>query len=93
MEEKRTSGAGIVGVILWLLILIVIGLGAYYIFFKKPDIIPVPQPKSLKDAQQVSQIKLDSTAVLQDLQPPAFQQFVTRKPAANVGRLNPFLAP
>lgn len=93
MEEKKGGGAGIVSVILWLLILVVVGLGSYYIFFKKPDLIPVPQPTSLRDAQRVSQIRLDPDAVLRDLQPPAFQQFVTRVPSSGAGRLNPFLAP
>ena len=78
-------------IIVWLLILGVILFGAYYLFFKRPDVIPnLAAPSGFQEARQLSGIKLDPDAVVQN---PAFQALKPQapdQPTPETGRTNPF---
>ena len=90
VEEERASSGGIITFMMWAVILGVIVSAVYYIFFKKPDIIPnLVTPANFKNTQRLSQIKLPSDVLDQ----PAFkslQQYVTPVFSPNVGKNDPF---
>lgn len=92
VEESKARGAGIISFFIWLVFLVLIGMGVYYVFVKKPDLIPVAEPKSFQDAQAISTIKLDSQAIVSKLNPPSFDSHITIMPAQTNGRQNPFLS-
>ena len=90
VEEKRGSG-GILSFLIWLVVLALVLAGAYYLFFKKQDLIPVPPPANFEQAMQISQLEIDPQAVLSGAKFKSLQNFVTPSEARQVGRSNPFL--
>lgn len=91
VESGQNSKGGMVKIIIWLLILGVAVFGAYYLFFKRPDVIPnLVTPPSFQQANELSGVKIDPGAVVQS---PAFQALkpqVPAMPTPSVGRENPF---
>ncbi len=89
IEGRKKSG--IVGFLIWLVLLLVLGAGLYYIFFKQPDLIPITPPAGLETGQQISRLKLDPESVTRD---PKFENLRTYHnipEATTPGRDNPFL--
>lgn len=91
MDERRTPGSGIISVFIWLILLGSVAVGVFYVFVKKPELIPITPPKGFKDAQAVSKIKLEAEPVVSKLNPPHFDSHITVPPARTSGRSNPFL--
>jgi hypothetical protein len=91
IEQERTGKGGTIRMIIWIAILLVIVVGAYFLFFKHPDVIPnLATPTSLKDVNSIATVKLDPDAVVQS---PAFQSLKPQAPdmpAPQTGRPNPF---
>jgi len=91
VESSQGSRTSIVKVIIWLLIIAVLLFGAYYLFFKRPDVIPsLATPTAFKQASELSGVKIDPGAVVQS---PAFQALKPQAPVMALpvtGRSNPF---
>lgn len=66
-EEKKNSG-GWFGFGLILIILMVIGIAAYYLFFVQPDLINnvVPASQQLDAINSLQSLQFDSTQVVQE---------------------------
>ncbi len=91
ITEEKQSSIGLVGILIWLIIIALIGVGAYYIFFKSPALNgeAIAKPDNFKKAEAVSGIKLEPSkldASLKDF----FDYIPWKKPAENEGRQNPF---
>lgn len=77
--------------VIWALILGVILFGAYYLFFKRPDVIPnLAAPAGFQQANQLSGIKLDPDAVVQSATFQALKEQAPAQAAPATGRSNPF---
>lgn len=90
IEEEKKSSVSILSIVLWVVVLAVIGLAAYYLFFYRPELIPISVPDSFKNTQELSKIDL-SLNVLDD---PLFKSLKAGVQALNpqtTGRANPFL--
>jgi|LNFM01.2.fsa_nt_gb hypothetical protein len=89
--ESGQKKGGITKIIIWLMLLGVVLFGVYYLFFKRPDVIPnLVAPASFQQASELSGVKLDPGAVVQS---PAFQDLRPQAPEMPVpaaGRENPF---
>ncbi len=88
-EEKKPVNW--VALLTTIIIIVVLFLGAYFLFFKKPELIEVVVPGSLKEVSQLSQVSFDPDSVLSS---PAFKllrQYGTAITPAATGRSNPFL--
>jgi hypothetical protein len=88
-EQRSPGGTGIVSLLLWLALIIACGVGAYYVFFKQPDIIPIAANANFKTTEQIAKISLHPEAVVGKIQ--AFQSYVTIVPPSASPRTNPFL--
>lgn len=90
-DEKKSSASSFVSVLIWLVLLIVIGSGFYYLFFKNPEAVPIPPPAGFAETQAIAKITLDPQAVIQSLESRGFKSQVTVPTAQTLGRQNPFL--
>lgn len=76
---------------IWGVMLILLLAGGYYLFFKRPDVIPsLAPPAAFQQANDLKGVKLDPGAVVQSA---AFQQLrpqVGDMPTPATGRSNPF---
>lgn len=91
-EEKRTSSVGILSIALWLLLLGGLAAGAYYVFFKSPELIEVAAPSDFKNTEQISKIQLKPEEVLSNQQFKMLRSYVTLPTPVPTGRANPFLS-
>ena len=91
--EEKTNGNGIVTFFIWLAILGVIAASAYYVFFKKPELVEFNASVSFKNIQQLSKISINSDQLINNPQFQALKQYVTVSSPENisVNKPNPFL--
>ncbi len=95
-EEKKKSGNGLAS-FGWLLIGVILLVGAYFVFFAAPPETSIAQPpKEFAQITSLSQISVSPQDVLSSSQFQGLKQHVaqpaTSSPAA-VGRSNPFIVP
>lgn len=92
IEQERGGKGGIVKMLIWLIVLVVIVVGAYFLFFKHPDAIPgLATPQGLKQVNELSQVKLDPDAVVQSQAFQSLKPQAPDMPTPPTGRSNPFL--
>jgi|SRR3989344_5939937 len=93
ITEEKQSGTGLIGIVIWLIILVLIGVGAYYIFFKLPvggGVDTLVKPDSFKKAEAASKIDLNAATVIEQLN--KLTDYKSWKEPDSWGRKNPFLA-
>lgn len=90
-EEKSGNGASF-AVIFWILILVVILVGLYYVFFKKPELIQIAPPADLSKTVDLSKIELNPEQVINNPNFKDLKNFITPSEPKDFGRTNPFLA-
>lgn len=91
VEQERGGKGGVVKAIVWIAMFGVVLAGAYYLFFKRPDIIPsLAQPDGLKGVNAIANVKLDPDAVVQSAAFQSLRPQVPDMPAPATGRSNPF---
>lgn len=89
-EEKRNAG-GFIGFLTWVLLIGVIAFAAYYIFFKKPEVVDVVIPANFENIGQISAKKLDPEVIKNDPVFGSLEPLATPPSSARIGRVNPFL--
>ncbi len=91
VEEEKKSGAGILSIITWLLVIGAVAGTAYYLFFKQPELVgQIAAPTSFKNTEQLSKINLNPKDVVDSLSQ-SFRQYATPLAPVSKGRPNPFL--
>lgn len=76
----------------WLGVMITIVVIIYYLFFQKPELIPIPQSSDFSLTSNVAGIEINPSIVIND---PAFsnrQPYVSIPGIGQTGRPNPFLS-
>lgn len=92
VEQEQTGRVNIGKILIWAAILIIILLGAYYLFFKRPDVIPnLAAPAAFQQATSLSGVKLDPGTVVQSATFQSLKPQAPDMPSSTVGRANPFL--
>lgn len=91
VEEERRSSVNIIGVMMWGLVLVAIGLSAYYLFFKRPELIPITVPANFENAESLSNIQLNPEEVLDSPTFKALKTLVNPVKPEGVGKSNPLL--
>ncbi|MBI4094190.1 MAG: hypothetical protein HY436_00065, partial [Candidatus Liptonbacteria bacterium] len=90
-DEERENRVGLPTIFGWLALLIIVGGAVYFIFFRRPDVLPLFTPPELQNAQEIAELNLDPQTVVND---PEFQKRVPHVPAGappRTGRQNPFI--
>ncbi len=90
VETKRNRG-GVIAFVIWLLLITIVVAGAYYVFFKKPELISVPTPEGFEEAQRISKIRLNPQEVLDNPKFKSLRSYITPSEATAFGKANPFL--
>lgn len=91
VEEEKRSSLNIIGVMMWGLVIVAIGLAAYYLFFKRPELIPITVPANFQNAESLSNIQLNPEEVLENSTFKALKTLVNPVKPEGVGKANPFL--
>lgn len=90
IEEEKKSSVSWISILVWVIVLGIIGLAAYYLFFYRPELIPITVPDNFKNTEELSRIDLN----LNILEDPVFKSLKAGVSALNPqssGRANPFL--
>ena len=92
VEEQNKNRVGIGRILSWVILLILVGVGAYYVFFESPTLIEFSGPPNFPDTQQFVQLKeklhpedVSKYQIIQD------KKFVEPPTNTSLGRYNPFL--
>ena len=88
IEEEKKNGISFLGIIGWFVLLLLILFLAYYVFFKKPEIISLELPKG---ATEFSNISLDPGRVVTRPDFAVRSSRITPRVPGSIGRNNPFL--
>ncbi len=91
INEEQSSGSGLMGIIVWIVILAVVGGAAYYIFFKNAEFVETITPSSFQNTAQLAQIRLNPDEVINNPKFQALRPYVTPVSPQRQGRQNPFL--
>ena len=87
-EEKRpTNWVAILSVVI---IVVVLFVGSYFLFFKKPELIEIVVPKSLQDIGTLSKLSFDPSSVINSPVLKLLRQYGTNISQVTPGRSNPF---
>ncbi|MEK7608831.1 MAG: hypothetical protein AAB495_04600 [Patescibacteria group bacterium] len=87
--EKRTKG--IIGILVWIIVLVAVGAAAYYIFFRRPEIIEIATPANFQNTERLSKVKLTPEEITQNPLFLKLKAYVSPLVSENAGRQNPFL--
>lgn len=88
-EEKRKINWFALGVIL--LVTATIAAAIYYLFFIKPPLIEKVAPLKLQSIKEISSIKLDPEAVINNPRFQILKQYVGPIEIGQFGKSNPFV--
>lgn len=90
VEEEHKSSQGLVGLVVWGLVFIIVGVAVYYVFFKRPDLVEQATP-SLTNTEALSKINLQPDEVINSASFQALHSYVSPLTVQAGGRANPFL--
>jgi len=89
-QEKRKSN--LIVFIGWLAVMITIVVIIYYLFFQKPELIPITASTDFSLATRVSQIDINPSIVINDVKFSTRQPYVSVPGIGEARRANPFLS-
>lgn len=87
-EEKKPVNW--VAALTTIIIIVVLFIGAYFLFFKKPELIEVVAPGGLQGVSQISRISFNPEGVLSAPTFKLLRQYGTAQDVPTPGRTNPF---
>jgi len=86
-DKKKTNWLNI---LLAIIIVVAIFAGAYFLFFKKPELIEVVVPGQFEDLTKISEIEFDPQGLLNSPEFKVLRQFQIDAELPEAGRSNPF---
>ncbi|KKS43952.1 hypothetical protein A2116_00695 [Candidatus Jorgensenbacteria bacterium GWA1_49_17] len=89
VEEEKKS-VNWIAILTTLIIVVVIFAGAYFLFFKKPELIEIVAPSDLQGVSQISGISFNPESVLNAPTFKLLRQYGTEPEPPAPGRNNPF---
>ena len=90
--EEQKSKSGIASVLIWLVFIVLVGVGAFYVFFKKPESIKIPLPQNLEDTKKLAGLKLNPAEVVGSEKFQSLKPYINIPEARTDGRANPFMS-
>lgn len=86
-EKKPTNWAAVAST---LVVVVALFVGSYLLFFKKPELLDITTPGSLKDLNSLSKISFNPDDVINAPTFKLLRQFGTNVSTSTAGRSNPF---
>ncbi len=93
VSEEGEQKIDILNIAIWVFLLVLIGVAAYLIFFRKPELVEVVSPSSFKNIDPLAKVALNPQEVVNSPDFRSLKQYVPLPSPASVGRSNPFLVP
>ena len=90
MEQKQARGSNWFAVSIFIFIFGIIVLGGYFLFFSPTPLIDAIAPSGGVTVETISEVKLDSSKVVNDPVLKTFREYGTVPSIGTVGRPNPF---
>ncbi len=87
-EEKKPVNWLMLGIVI--AVVVIVFVGGYYLFFKKPELIETVAPQELDRLNSLSQVSFDPAGVLNSSVFKALRQYTTPPVLPTAGRDNPF---
>ncbi|MGB9609170.1 MAG: hypothetical protein ACPL3E_02220 [Minisyncoccia bacterium] len=90
VQEEKQSGLGILYILIWLVLIIGILVGLYYVFFKKPELYESIVPLNKSNINDIISIKssIDLNAVM--LMTQSLKNYIDIPSNIPSGKENPF---
>lgn len=86
-EKKPINWVNVLGTIIFIVLIFVL---AYYVFFKRPDIVETVIPQKLGTLSSLKEVRVDPAPVLETLRKYFTTSYVLESYNPAVGRSNPF---
>ncbi len=93
VTEEGERKIDVISIVMWLSLLTLVGVAAYFIFFKRPDLVQIASPSDYQNIDPLANVSLDPTQVTNSDAFQSLQQYVPLPAPAETGRENPFIAP
>ncbi|MFH0712537.1 MAG: hypothetical protein V2A55_01635 [Candidatus Jorgensenbacteria bacterium] len=88
--EEGKKPVNWIAILTTLIIVVVIFVGAYFLFFKKPELIEIVAPSDLQGVSEISKISFNPDGVLNAPTFKLLRQYGTTPEPPTPGRNNPF---
>lgn len=89
--EQEKNGLPIMGILIGAVVIGAIFSGAYFLLFKKPDLIDVVLPGGLRSVSEISQIPFQPETIVSSEKFKALRQYGARLTPPPASKSNPFL--
>ncbi len=89
--EEDKKGVNWVSILTIFIIIVVVFAGAYFLFFKKPELVEVVVPGRFEDISKFSDIEFNPREVLESSEFKVLRQFQTEVEVSTPGKNNPFM--
>jgi len=88
--EEGKNKVNSLKILSWIVIIVVIFFGTYYIFFRQPEVIDIVTPSGFEDTSRISRIVLDPETIENDSVFKSLKSYITVPESGESGRANPF---
>lgn len=88
--EQERKQVNILGFLVSLVVIAALFAGVYFFLFKRPEVIDVVLPKSLKEVGAISNIAFQPEKILMSEKLKALRKYGDDLPAPQTGKSNPF---
>lgn len=89
--EQEKKGGNALAFLSWIILIVLIGFAAFYIFFKNPEIVDYTSSDETSSAVDFSSIKINPDQILDDSKFKELKTYVNPTGQTETGRPNPFL--
>ncbi len=90
MEQKPPRGSNWFAISVFIFVFALIVLGGYFLFFSPTPLIDTIVPSGGVTVETISEVKLDSSKIVNDPVLKTFREYGTVPSIGTVGRPNPF---
>lgn len=88
--EEEKNQTNIIGIVTWLVVILVVGIAAYYIFFARPQLVEMVAPSAFQNINTISKINLNPEEVVNSKLFQSLKLYVSLPVPGSAGRSNPF---
>lgn len=92
VEEERKRGSP-ARAVLWMTVLIILGIAAYYIFLARPQTIEIVAPPGFGTLEPLAEAQVNPESIVNSADFQSLKQYVSLPEPGNAGRINPFIPP
>jgi hypothetical protein len=89
--EQEKKGGSALAFLSWIILIVLIGFAAFYIFFKNPELVDYTGSSDTENVLNLSSIKIDPDQVLENSKFKELKTYVNPAGQTEIGRPNPFL--